>query len=103
MRGTAAAGNARAKTGTLNIAVCLSGYVESANDHLVAFAILMNGPSVDWIRATAAQDAVVVALANASLPGARVLTVTPVLRQHSASAVEPVHRVGSGLQAVVEP
>ena len=43
MRGTAAAGNAHAKTGTLNVAVCLSGYVTSANDHLVAFSILMNG------------------------------------------------------------
>ena len=61
MRGTAAAGNAHAKTGTLNIAVCLSGYVTSANDHLVAFSILMNGGSVgtsDWERATdgAGQD-----------------------------------------------
>ena len=51
MRGTAADGNAHAKTGTLNIAVCLSGYVESANDHRVAFSILMNGGSMgtsDW-------------------------------------------------------
>jgi len=103
MQGTAAAGNAHAKTGTLNIAVCLSGYVESANDHLVAFSILMNGSSVDWMRATKAQDAVVVALANASLPGARVLAVTPVLRQHAVSAFETVHGVGGGLQAVVEP
>ncbi len=53
MQGTAAAGNAHAKTGTLNIAVCLSGYVESANDHLVAFSMLINGSSVDWMRATA--------------------------------------------------
>jgi D-alanyl-D-alanine carboxypeptidase/D-alanyl-D-alanine-endopeptidase (penicillin-binding protein 4) len=103
MRGTAAAGNAHAKTGTLNIAVCLSGYVESANDHLVAFSILMNGSSVDWTRATKAQDAVVVALAKASLPGARVLAVTPVLRQHAVSAFETVHGVGGALQAVVEP
>ena len=103
MQGTAAAGNAHAKTGTLNIAVCLSGYVESANDHLVAFSILMNGASADWMRATKAQDAVVVALANASLPGARVLAVTPVLRKHAVSAFETVHGVGGALQAVVEP
>ncbi len=103
MRGTAAAGNAHAKTGTLNIAVCLSGYVESANDHLIAFSMLMNGSSVDWTRATKAQDAVVAALARASLPGEPVLAVTPVLRQHAVSAFETVHGVGGGLQAAVEP
>ena len=106
MRGTAAAGNAHAKTGTLNIAVCLSGYVESANDHLVAFSILMNGGSVgtsDWTRATTAQDKIVVALAKASLPGEPVLAVTPVLRQHSVSALETVHGVGGRLRPVVQP
>jgi D-alanyl-D-alanine carboxypeptidase len=106
MRGTAAAGNARAKTGTLNVAVCLSGYVTSANDHLVAFAILMNGGSVgtsSWTEATAAQDRIVVALARASLPGEPVLAVTPVLRQHSVSAVETVHGVGGLLKPGVQP
>jgi D-alanyl-D-alanine carboxypeptidase/D-alanyl-D-alanine-endopeptidase (penicillin-binding protein 4) len=103
MRGTAAAGNARAKTGTLNIAICLSGYVTSANGHLVAFAILMNGGSMDWGQAAAAQDKIVVALAKASLPGEAVLAVTPVLRQHSVSAVEAVHGVGSRLHPGVQP
>ncbi len=106
MRGTAAAGNAHAKTGTLNIAACLSGYVESANDHLVAFSILMNGGSMgtsDWGRATTAQDKIVVALAKASLPGEPVLAVTPVLRQHSVSAVETVHGAGGRLKPVVQP
>ncbi len=106
MRGTAAAGNAHAKTGTLNIAVCLSGYVESANDHLVAFSILMNGGSMgtaDWGTAAAAQDKIVAALAKASLPGETVLAATPVLRQHSVSAVETVHGVGGGLRPVVQP
>jgi D-alanyl-D-alanine carboxypeptidase/D-alanyl-D-alanine-endopeptidase (penicillin-binding protein 4) len=103
MRGTAAAGNARVKTGTLNVAICLSGYVTSANDHLVAFSILMNGGSLDWERATKAQDAIVVALAKAKLPGEPVLAVTPVLRQHSVSAVETVHGVGGGLKPGVQP
>jgi serine-type D-Ala-D-Ala carboxypeptidase/endopeptidase (penicillin-binding protein 4) len=106
MRGTAAAGNAHAKTGTLNIAVCLSGYVESANDHLVAFSILMNGGSMgtaDWGRATTAQDKIVVALAKASLPGEPVLAATPDLRQHSVSAVETVHGVGGRLKPAVQP
>jgi D-alanyl-D-alanine carboxypeptidase len=103
MRGTAADGNAHAKTGSLNVAACLSGYVTSANGHLVAFSILMNGGSLDWARATEAQDAIVVALARSTLPGEPVLAVTPVLRQHSVSAVEPVHGVGGGLKPGVQP
>jgi len=106
MRGTAADGNAHAKTGTLNISVCLSGYVESANDHLVAFSILMNGGSMGtsgWGQATTAQDKIVVALAKASLPGDVVLSVTPVLRQHSVSAFEPVNGAGGRLKPVVQP
>ena len=64
----------------------------------------MNGdPGMDWGRATRAQDAIVVALAKTSLPGATVLAVTPVLRQHAVSAFETIHGVGGGLQAVVEP
>jgi D-alanyl-D-alanine carboxypeptidase len=103
MRGTAAAGNAHAKTGTLNIAVCLSGYVESANDRRVGYAILVNGDSVNWGNATGAQDAIVAMLATTSLSGARQIRVTPVLRQHPLSAFEAVNPVGSYLQAVVQP
>jgi D-alanyl-D-alanine carboxypeptidase/D-alanyl-D-alanine-endopeptidase (penicillin-binding protein 4) len=103
MRGTAAAGNARAKTGTLNIAVCLSGYVTSANDRLVGFAILVNGGSVNWGNATAAQDDIVEMLAATSLSGDRQIRVTPTLRQHPLSAFEAVNPVGSFLQAVVQP
>jgi D-alanyl-D-alanine carboxypeptidase/D-alanyl-D-alanine-endopeptidase (penicillin-binding protein 4) len=106
MSGTAAADNAHVKTGTLNIAVCLSGYVESANDHLVAFSILMNGGSIGtsgWGSATTTQDAIVAAIANATLPGEPVLTVTPELRAFSVSAVEPVHGVGGRLRPGVKP
>ena len=103
MQGTAADGNAHAKTGTLNVAVCLSGYVTSANGHEVAFAILMNGSHVGWTKATKAQDTIVVALANATLPGARVLTATPNLRQHARSAFEAVRPVGRSLQPCVQP
>jgi D-alanyl-D-alanine carboxypeptidase/D-alanyl-D-alanine-endopeptidase (penicillin-binding protein 4) len=106
MSGTAAAGNAHAKTGTLNVAVSLSGYVESANDHLVAFSILMNGGSMGtsgWGTATSTQDAIVAALAKAKLPGEPVLTVTPGLRDFSTSATEPVHGVGGSLKPAVQP
>jgi D-alanyl-D-alanine carboxypeptidase/D-alanyl-D-alanine-endopeptidase (penicillin-binding protein 4) len=106
MRGTAAAGNTRAKTGTLNIAENLSGYVESANGHLVAYAILMNGGSVGvsgYDTATNTQDAIVESLARAELPGEPVLTATPALRAFSVSAAEPVHGTGGRLKPSVQP
>ena len=58
----------------------------SANDHLVAFSILMNGGSLGtsgWGTATTAQDKIVVALAKASLPG------EPCWRRRRCSASTP--------------
>ena len=66
MRGTAAAGNVRAKTGTLNAASSLSGYVTTANGHTLSFSMLMNGNPVPLDRAHAAQDAVAVLLARST-------------------------------------
>ena len=66
MRGTAAAGNVRAKTGTLNVASSLSGYVTTANGHTLSFSLLMNGDPVDYAGAHAAQDAVAVLLARSA-------------------------------------
>ncbi len=42
MRGTAAAGNVRAKTGFISNARALSGYVTTADEELMAFSILTN-------------------------------------------------------------
>jgi serine-type D-Ala-D-Ala carboxypeptidase/endopeptidase (penicillin-binding protein 4) len=66
MRGTAAAGNVRAKTGTLNAASSLSGYVTTASGHTLSFSMLMNGDPVPIDRAHAAQDAVAVLLARST-------------------------------------
>jgi serine-type D-Ala-D-Ala carboxypeptidase/endopeptidase (penicillin-binding protein 4) len=52
MRGTAAAGRVRAKTGTLNEASALSGYVRRR----YAFSILQNGSPVSTFWARRAQD-----------------------------------------------
>jgi D-alanyl-D-alanine carboxypeptidase/D-alanyl-D-alanine-endopeptidase (penicillin-binding protein 4) len=46
MRGTAAAGNCRAKTGTLRYTSNLAGYCTSGDGGVVAFALLMNGVNV---------------------------------------------------------
>jgi len=64
MRGTSAAGKVHAKTGTLNAASSLSGYVTTASRHTLSFSILMNGGAVPVTRAHAAQDAIAVILAR---------------------------------------
>jgi D-alanyl-D-alanine carboxypeptidase/D-alanyl-D-alanine-endopeptidase (penicillin-binding protein 4) len=64
MRNTAAQGNLHAKTGTLDVASSLSGYVTAANGHLLVFAILMNGDPFDLAAAQRTQDEIGVALAR---------------------------------------
>jgi D-alanyl-D-alanine carboxypeptidase/D-alanyl-D-alanine-endopeptidase (penicillin-binding protein 4) len=62
MRGTAAAGRCRAKTGTLRGVSGLAGYCRSRSGRKFVFALLMNGVNV--YRARAAQDRIAAALAN---------------------------------------
>ena len=52
MRGTAAAGRVRAKTGTLNQASALSGYAKRR----YAFSVIQNGPGLSIYWARRAQD-----------------------------------------------
>ena len=56
--------NARAKTGTLDDAAALSGYVSSANGHRLVFSILINRRTLDVTGARALQDRIVQTLAG---------------------------------------
>jgi len=62
MRGTAAAGNCRAKTGSLNSVSALAGYCTARDGSRIAFAFLMNGVYVPGARAL--QDRMAAALAR---------------------------------------
>jgi D-alanyl-D-alanine carboxypeptidase/D-alanyl-D-alanine-endopeptidase (penicillin-binding protein 4) len=62
MRGTAAAGNCRAKTGTLSGVSALAGYCKSRSGKRLAFSLLMNGVNV-W-TARRIQDRVAAELAR---------------------------------------
>lgn len=67
MRGTPAAGNAQAKTGTVDKARSLSGYVTTADGRLVMFSMLCNNFTLPNREVERVQDLLVVALANSRL------------------------------------
>ena len=67
MKGTRAAGNVHAKTGTLDKARSLSGYVTTADGRLLLFSILSNNHVVANREVERVQDALVVFLAGATL------------------------------------
>src|SRR5262249_27388496 len=67
MKGTAASGNLRAKTGTLSHVVTLSGYVTSAAGEPLVFSILLNGTgSGAGLTGREAVDKIAVLLASFS-------------------------------------
>ena len=103
MRHTKAEDNARAKTGTLSISTCLTGYVTSANKHEVGYAILMGGDPVDWWRGEVAQDELVVMLARSRLSGRRGARIAPTTRQIPVGASAAVNPTGGLLEPVVQP
>lgn len=74
MRGTAAAGRCRAKTGTLSNVSALAGWCTTIGKRTVTFAILMNGVSVPAARRR--QDAILAAIANWTDPPSAALTPT---------------------------
>jgi len=67
LRGTAAAANVHAKTGTLSISSCLSGYVTTRGREGVVFCIMMNGSFLPTWQARQAQDAIAALLARSDL------------------------------------
>jgi D-alanyl-D-alanine carboxypeptidase/D-alanyl-D-alanine-endopeptidase (penicillin-binding protein 4) len=64
MKGTAAEGNARAKTGSMTAVRGTSGYVTSAGGEPLVFAILVNNYESPGATITAAEDAIIVRLAT---------------------------------------
>ena len=69
LKSTRAAGNARAKTGSLSNVRSLSGYVRSADGEMLLFVLLVNGFTVPQRVVDAAQDQIVERLANFSRGG----------------------------------
>ena len=64
MKGTAAEGNARAKTGSMTAVRGTSGYVTSADGEPLVFSILVNSYDSPGSTITAAEDAIIVRLAQ---------------------------------------
>ncbi|MDX6551628.1 MAG: hypothetical protein QOH74_116 [Gaiellales bacterium] len=69
MRSGPAHGNAQAKTGTLNDASALSGYVQTKNRHRMIFSIIINRARLNIDAARALQDRIVQTLAGANPKG----------------------------------
>jgi serine-type D-Ala-D-Ala carboxypeptidase/endopeptidase (penicillin-binding protein 4) len=68
MRGTAAQGNVHAKTGYIDKARSLSGYVTTADGRVLVFSALCNNYSVPTKAVERVQDALAVRLASLRLP-----------------------------------
>jgi D-alanyl-D-alanine carboxypeptidase/D-alanyl-D-alanine-endopeptidase (penicillin-binding protein 4) len=67
MRGTPAAGNVRAKTGTVDKARSLSGYVTTADGRLLVFSMLCNNYTTPTREVERVQDALLARLAGSRL------------------------------------
>jgi D-alanyl-D-alanine carboxypeptidase/D-alanyl-D-alanine-endopeptidase (penicillin-binding protein 4) len=71
MRGTAAVGNVHAKTGSVANARSLSGYVTTADNHLLLFSLLANNWTVKQSSVDSVQNRIAVMLASLKLRDAQ--------------------------------
>ena len=71
MRGTAAVGNVHAKTGSIANARSLSGYVTTADNHLLLFSLLANNWTVKQSAVDSVQNRIAVMLASLKLRDAQ--------------------------------
>lgn len=71
MKGTTAQGNVHAKTGTLDMVRSLSGYVMTADNHLLIFSVLANNWTVPVREIEAVQDSIAVRLSQLRSRGGR--------------------------------
>jgi D-alanyl-D-alanine carboxypeptidase/D-alanyl-D-alanine-endopeptidase (penicillin-binding protein 4) len=74
MRGTAAANNVHAKTGSLTGASGLSGYVTDADGHLLVFSIVLNNYLTSSVKGL--EDQIAIALASYTEKGATTARLT---------------------------
>ena len=66
LRGSGAAGNVHAKTGFLTGIRCLSGYLKTKDDELLAFSLMMNNYTVPTHEINDLQDSLILRLVNFS-------------------------------------
>ncbi|HUG38958.1 MAG TPA: D-alanyl-D-alanine carboxypeptidase/D-alanyl-D-alanine-endopeptidase [Longimicrobiales bacterium] len=90
MQQTAAAGNLRAKTGTIDNVSSLSGYVRAANGEMLAFAIISNDVPSTW-RAKRIEDRIGARLASFDrpVPATRLARTAPAAAGEPTAAPEP--------------
>jgi D-alanyl-D-alanine carboxypeptidase/D-alanyl-D-alanine-endopeptidase (penicillin-binding protein 4) len=67
MKGTPAENNVHAKTGSVALARSLSGYVTTADHHMLIFSVLANNWTADVRAVERVQDAIAVRLAAMTL------------------------------------